>query len=74
VGADRADYRSQKARFSSFIEAYLGADRSALRHTRLHAEVTVSRNNRATISIDWNTNDPEIRARPFAPLHKDNTL
>ena len=33
-----------------------------LSDTRLHAELTVSRNNRATISIDWNTNDSEIRA------------
>jgi hypothetical protein len=47
---------------------------SQLSDTRLHAELTVSRNNRATISIDWNTNDPEIRARPFAFLEKDNTL
>ena len=45
-----------------------------LSDTRLHSTLTVSRNNRATISIDWNTNDPEVRARPFAPLDNDNTL
>jgi hypothetical protein len=45
-----------------------------LSDSRLFSRMTVSRNNRIAMSINWNNDSPEYQARPFTKLWEDDAI